>query len=151
VAERFRTSVRLEGKTATMFEVPLDIRALYGRARPPVRVTINGHTYRSTIAVYGERNYLPLNRHNRAAAGVEAGDEIEVSLELDDEPREVDLPRDLAEALQDDPEAQRAFTGMSYSHQREYVDHIAEAKRSETRARRIQRSMKKLREGRTQR
>ena len=151
VAARFRTTVRLEGKTATMFEVPLDVKALFGRKRPPVRVTINDHTYRSTIAVYDDRNYLPLNKHNRAAAGVEAGDEVEVTLELDDEPREVDVPQDFANALQQRPEAMRAFTGMSYSHQREYVEHILEAKRSETRLRRIERSIEKLCEGRTQR
>jgi hypothetical protein len=70
MAERFETTIQLEGKTATLFEVPLDVPAVFGRARPPVRVTIGGHSYRSTIAPYGGRYLLPLNRVNREAAGV---------------------------------------------------------------------------------
>ena len=65
MAERFETVIQVEERTATYFEIPLDVRALFGRARPPVRVTIGGHTYRSTVAAYGDRYLVPLNRANR--------------------------------------------------------------------------------------
>jgi hypothetical protein len=151
MVERFETTVQLEGKTATMFEVPLDVRTVFGRARPPVLVTINDFTYRSTIAAYGDRYYLPLNRHNRRGAGVEAGDRIEVALEADTQPRRVEVPDDLAGALQSNDVARSNFEAMSFSHQREYVEWITEAKRPETRKRRIEGAIKRLLEGRTQR
>lgn len=111
--ERFETEVEVEGRTATFFEVPLDVPAIYGRARPPVRVTIGGHTYRSTIAVYGGRYFLPLNRQNREAAGVAAGERISVELEADTEARTVDVPDDLRAALDRDDEARAAFDSLS--------------------------------------
>ena len=151
MGERFETIVRLEGKSATMFEVPLDVRAVFGRARPPVLVTINGYTYRSTIAAYGDRYYLPLNRHNRQGAGVAAGDRIEVTVDADPEPRRVEVPPDLAAALQESDAARTNFEGMSFSHQREYVEWIAEAKREETRERRVASAVERLSKGKTQR
>jgi hypothetical protein len=147
VAERFQTTVQVEGRTATFLEVPLDVPALFGRARAPVRVTIRGHTYRSTVAVYGGRYYLPLNRTNRAAAGVAAGETVSVELESDDEPRTVDVPEDLQAALAGDTEAAAAFERLSYTHRREYVEWITEARREETRARRIAKTVERLREG----
>lgn len=150
MAERFETIVRLEGKTATMFEVPLDVRAVFGRARQPVLVTINGFTYRSTIAVYGDRYYLPLNRNNRRGAAVAAGDQIEVTLEADSEPRLVEVPEDLEMALEADTQARRSFDGLSFSHQREYVEWITEAKRDETRRRRVVAVVERLTEGKAQ-
>ena len=137
--------------TATMFEAPVDMRETFGRARPPLLVTINGHTYRTTPGVYGGRAYVPLNRANRAAAGVQAGDEVEVVLALDTEPRAVDVPADLAAALAADTVAQERFAAMSYSHRREYVDWIEEAKRPQTRARRITACIERVRTGRPQR
>lgn len=147
MAERFQTTVQVEGRTATFLEVPLDVPALFGRARAPVRVTIRGHTYRSTVAVYGGRYYLPLNRTNRAAAGVAAGETVSVELESDDEPRTVDVPEDLQAALAGDTEAAAAFERLSYTHRREYVEWITEARREETRARRIAKTVERLREG----
>jgi Bacteriocin-protection, YdeI or OmpD-Associated/Domain of unknown function (DUF1905) len=147
LTERFETVIQVEGKTATYFEVPLDVRAVFGRARPPVRVTIAGHTYRSTIAQYGGSYMLPLNRANRAAAGVAAGDAVTVELELDDEPRTVEVPDDVRAALAGDEEAAAAFERLSYTHQREYVEWITEAKREETRARRLAKTLDRLREG----
>jgi Bacteriocin-protection, YdeI or OmpD-Associated/Domain of unknown function (DUF1905) len=151
VTETFETTIQVEGRTATYFEVPLDIPELYGRARPPVRVQIGGHTYRSTIAVYGGRYYLPLNRANRTAAGVAAGQTVTVEIDVDDEPRTVDVPEDLQKALAADAEAAAAYEGMSYSHRREYVDWIVEARRAETRRRRIEQTLERLRAGKTQR
>ena len=152
-AVRFTTRVEIpEGQTtATMFEAPVDMRAAFGRARPPLCVTVNGHTFRTTPGVYGGRAYVPLNRANRAAAAVQAGDEIEVEMVLDTEPRTVDVPADLAAALAADATAQERFAEMSYSHRREYVDWIEEAKRPETRARRIAGCVERVRTGLPQR
>jgi Bacteriocin-protection, YdeI or OmpD-Associated/Domain of unknown function (DUF1905) len=146
VGERVETTVQLEGRTATFLEVPLDVPALFGRARAPVRITIGGHTYRSTIAVYGGRYYLPLNRENREAAGVSAGETVTVEIEADTEPRTVDVPDDLREALAADAPASDAFDALSYSHRKEYVEWISEAKRADTRARRIAKTLERLRE-----
>ena len=150
---RFRARVEIpEGQTtATTFEVPVDLRATFGRARPPLVVTVNGHRYRSTPGIYGGRPYLALNRANREAAGVRAGDEIDVVLALDSEPRTVEIPADLAAALAADPAAQERFEAMSYSHRREYVDWVCDAKRPETRARRIAACVERVRAGRPQR
>lgn len=150
---RFRTRVEIpEGQTtATMFDVSVDLRAIFGRARPPLVVTVNDHSYRSTPGIYGGRAYLPLNRANREAAGVRAGDEIEVVLALDTEPRTVEIPADLAAALAADPAAQERFEAMSYSHRREYVEWVCEAKRPETRARRIAVCVERVYAGRPQR
>lgn len=142
--ERFQTTLQVEGRTATFFEVPLDVPAAFGRARPPVRVTIGGHTYRSTIAVYGGRYFVPLSRQNREAAGVAAGDEVTVELEADTEVRTVELPAELGAALDDDGAARAAFDALSYSHRKEYADWIAEAKREETRRRRVEKTLERL-------
>jgi hypothetical protein len=144
VGERFETTVEVEGKTATYLPVPLDVPALFGRARPPVRVTIGGHTYRSTVAVYGGRYFLPLNRANRAAAGVAAGETVTVELEADEEPRTVEVPAVLEAALKDDPAAAAAFAELSYSHRKELADWIAGAKRKDTRDRRVAKTIERL-------
>ena len=145
VPERFETTLEVEGRTATFFEVPLDVPAVFGRARPPVRVTVGDHTYRSTIAVYGGRYFLPLNRQNREAAGVAAGERITVELEADTEERTVDVPDELRVALDADHEARSAFESLSYSHRKEYADWIVEAKREETRRRRVAKTLERLR------
>ena len=147
--ERFDTTLQVEGRTATFFEVPLDVPAIFGRARPPVRVTIGAHTYRSTIAVYGGRYFLPLNRQNREAAGVAVGERITVELEADLEERTVEVPDDLRAALDGDDQARSAFESLSYTHRREYADWIVEAKRDETRRRRIAKTLERVRSGDT--
>jgi hypothetical protein len=145
----FRAIVEREG-TGTFLRVPPDVVADLGtRKRPPVRVTVGGRTFRSTIAVYGDDFFLPLNAANRKAAGVVAGDPVDVTIELDEEPRVVEVPEDLAVALAADTSAAAAFEGLSYSHRREYVEWIDEAKRTETRARRISGTVERLRAGRT--
>lgn len=148
----FETRVELTDKTATFMEVPLDIPALFdGAKKPPVKVTINDHVYRSTIAVYGGRYYLPINRDVKKATGVAAGDTIRVAIQRDTDARVVDVPSDLKEALKSDGEARKNFERLSYSHQREYVDWLDDAKRDETRRRRIEKTVEKLRAGETQR
>ena len=147
----FRAPVEQEG-TGTYLRVPPGVVAELGtRKRPPVRVTVSRHTFRSTVAVYGDDFYLPLNAANRKAAGVAAGDAVDVTIELDEEPRVVSIPDDLAAALAADGGAAAAFRNLSYSHQREYVEWIDEAKRAETRARRIGGTVERLNAGRTAR
>ena len=147
---RFRAELRLEGKTATYVVVPLDVPAVFGRARPPVRGTVNGAPFRSTITKYGgDDYYLVVNRQVREAAGAVAGDTVEVEVELDTKPRTVRVPKDLAAALED--EARAVFDRMSYTHRKEYVDWITEAKREETRRRRIAKAVGMIRAGKPQR
>ena len=150
--QTFSVELELLGKTATGFRVPSGVMTrLSERKRLPVLVTIGDYTYRSTTAVYGEEFLLPLNRSNREAAGVEAGEMITVTLAVDEEPRVIVPPDDLAVALLDDAIAGAAFDRLSYSHQREYVEWIEEAKRVDTRQRRITKTIAMLKEGRTQR
>ena len=144
---RFRTILELHGKTATGIEVPSDVVARLGSGkRPAVRVTIGEHTYRSTVAPMGGRFLLPVSAENRQAAGIEAGEEVEVELELDTAPREVVLPPDLTAALEAEPAVKRSFEGLSYSKQRGHVLSVEGAKTPETRARRIEKVLSTLRE-----
>lgn len=143
---RFRGTVELGGKTATGIEVPPEVVERLGSGkRPAVNVTINGHTYRSTIASMGGRYLLPLSAENRAAAHTRAGDEVEVDVELDTAPRTVDVPDDFRAALDADPTARTRFDALAYSHQRRHVLAINEAKAPETRQRRIAKSIEMLR------
>jgi hypothetical protein len=145
---RFRTTILQAGKTATGIRVPDEVVAALGTSRrPAVRVTINGFTYRSTIAVMGGDYMVGVNADNRAGAGVNGGDEVDVDIELDTEPREIAVPADLAAALDADPEAKRTFDGLSYSNKSWHTLQIAGAKTDETRTRRLARSIEVLREG----
>ena len=147
---RFHSVVQLGGKTATGIPVPEEVVTSLGSSkRPPVRVTINGHTYRSTLASRDGQFMLPISAENRASAGVAAGDEVEVDIELDTEPREATVPPDLAEALERDVEAKRYFEGLSYSQKQRHVLPIEQAKTAETRQRRIGKALSILREGRS--
>ena len=147
---RFHSKVELGGKTATGIQVPADVVSSLGSSkRPAVRVTINGYTYRSTIAPMGGVYMLPLSAENRTAAGVAAGDEVDVDIELDTEPREVTVPPDFAEAMDADAEVRRYFDGLSYSHKLQHVLAIEGAKTPETRQRRIEKAVSMLREGRS--
>ena len=145
---RFRTTIELGGKTATGFRIPEDVVAELGSGRrPAVRVTIGGHTYRITVAPMGGVFMIPLSAENRAGAGVAAGDEVDVDVELDTEPRVVTVPPDFAEALDRQPDARRAFDALSYSNQRRHVLSIEGAKTDETRQRRIGKAVDALRQG----
>ena len=147
---RFHSIVRLGGKTATGIPVPEEVVSNLGPSkRPPVRVTINGHTYRSTVASRGGEFVLPISAENREGAGVVAGDEVDIDIELDTEPREVAVPPDFAEALARDEDAKRSFDGLSYSQKQRYVLSIEGAKTDETRKRRIAKAVGELREGQT--
>jgi hypothetical protein len=145
---RFTTVVELGGKTATGLVVPDDVvQALGGGGRPPVTVTVGGHTYRSTVARMGGRHLVPLAAEHRAAAGVAAGDEVVVDIELDDAPRTVEVPADLAAALDTDPDVRRRFDALSFTQRKEHVRSVEEAKAEATRLRRIEKVVVGLRAG----
>jgi hypothetical protein len=146
---RFRTTIQQSGRTTTGIEVPEQVvEALGSGRRPAVEVTINGYTYRSTVAVLGGRYMVGVSAEHRAGAGVAGGDEVDVDLELDTAPREVRVPADLAAALDAEPAARRAFDGLSYSNKSWHVLQVEGAKTEETRQRRIARSVDILRQGR---
>jgi hypothetical protein len=146
---RFRTTLLQAGKTATGIEIPPEVvEALGAGKRPPVRVTINGHTYRNTVAVMGGAYMVGVSAENRAAAGVQGGDEIDVELELDTAPRELAVPADFAAALDAEPTARVFFEGLSYSNRQWHVLSVEGAKTDETRQRRIAKSVEMLKEGR---
>jgi hypothetical protein len=146
-ARRFTVQLERVGKTGTAFTIPFDLKEAFGRARPPLKVSIRGHTWRTTPGVYGGVALIVVNRAVKAATGVDAPDRVRVGLELDTEPRTVRVPKDLRAALAGDDAARVAFAGLSYTHRREYVDWIEEAKRPETRARRIAATAERLHAG----
>ncbi len=145
---KFQATLQLNGKTATGIEVPPEIvEALGNGKRPAVKVTIGSYSYRSTVAPMGGKFYLPVSAEHRTAAGIAAGDAIEVELALDTAPREVEIPDDFAAALAGDAAAKGFFDSLSYSDRRRHVLAIAEAKTPETRQRRIVKAMELLRAG----
>lgn len=142
---RFRATLFLGGKTATGIKVPAEVVESFGKGKKPqVLVTINGHTYRSTVAVYGGEYLLPVSAEVRAAAGVAAGDELDVDLALDTAPRVAEVPADLAAALAAQPAAKTRFDGLSYSNQRRHVLALDGAKTAETRQRRLDKILNAL-------
>ena len=145
---RFRTTVELGGKTATGLQVPDEIVAALGSSRrPTVSITVGSHTYTTTVARMGGRFLVPLSAGNRTAAGVSAGDEVEVDIELDHAVREVSVPADLQAALDVDAEASATFAQLAYTHRKEWVRWVEEAKKPETRQTRLVKTVAALHEG----
>jgi hypothetical protein len=145
---KIRALLEQNGKTAVGFAVPEDVVVSLGKGkRPPVNVTINGYTYRSTVAPMGGRYLVGVSAENRSAAGVRGGETHDIELTLDDQPREVDLPSDFAAALAAEPHAQRTFDALSPSNKGYHTALIAGAKTDDTRRRRIEKSIGALREG----
>ena len=141
----FTTTLLSNGKTATGIAVPAEVMAaLGGSKKPAVTVTLNGYAYRSTVATVDGRPMVGVSAEVRAGAGVAAGDQVEVDLELDTAPREVDVPRDLAAALAADPAAARRFDTLSYSNKRRHTLSVEGAKTPETRARRVAKAVATL-------
>lgn len=146
---KFRANVETSGKTTMGFQVPPEIVEKLGAGkRPPVRVTINGYTYRSTVAPMGGVFMMGLSAENRAGAKVTGPGPVYVDMELDTAPREVTVPPDFAKALGADSAAKKTFDGLSYSNKSWHVLQIQGAKSDETRQRRIAKSIEALREGR---
>jgi hypothetical protein len=143
-SKTFRTTIVRDG---SMCFIPLtfDPRTVFGKVRAPVKVTLNGYTYRSTIAAMGGPPCIPLRRSNREAAGLEGGETLDVRLDLDTQERVIKPPADLVKALKAIPSAWDRWRGLSYSHQREHVESIEGAKTPETRARRIARAAEAMR------
>ena len=146
--QRFRTRILQTGRTTLGFEIPAAVvDALGAGRRPPVRVTINGYTYRNTVAVMGGAYMIGVSSEHRGPAGVVGGEEVEIELSLDTEPRIVTVPPDLAAALDAEPAARQTFDKLSYSNQSWHVLQVEGTKVPETRARRIERSIAALRDG----
>jgi len=146
---RFRATILSSGKTAAGIQVPNAIVEALGTSRKPaVRVTINGYTYRSSIASMGGVFMLGVSKDVRAKADVVAGQAVDIDIELDTERRVVTIPPDLAAALDADPVAKPFFERLSYSNKRRIVEPIDDAKTPATRQRRIDTSVERLRNGR---
>jgi bifunctional DNA-binding transcriptional regulator/antitoxin component of YhaV-PrlF toxin-antitoxin module len=145
---KFHTKILKSGKTATGIEFPAKVvEALGTSKRPPVRVTINGYTYRSTMAVMNGKFMLGVSAEVRAAAGVAGGDEVDVEVELDTVPRDVTVPPELRKALATNPRAKAFFEMLSYSKKRLYTLPIENAKTEETRQRNLAKAMSELSKG----
>jgi hypothetical protein len=142
----FRATVILGGKTATGIQVPDEVVEKLGSGkRPPVVVTIGDYTYRTTVAPMGGGFWIPLAAEHREAAGVAAGQEVDVGLDLDTAPRDVAPPDDLSAAMDD--AARAAFDGLAPSHKKEWVRWVEEAKKPETRTARIEKTVAGLKAG----
>ncbi|WP_166353687.1 YdeI/OmpD-associated family protein [Phytoactinopolyspora limicola] len=128
------------------FELPFNPREVFGKARAPVRVSVDGGAwFRTTVAIYGGSGWIGLRKDQRVEFGVDVGDAVRIRIARDDEPRLVEVPAELEAALAADPEAKSAFDALSYSHRKEYAGWVAEAKRQETRDDRAARTVQKLR------
>ncbi|MDT7670004.1 MAG: hypothetical protein QOC74_2787 [Pseudonocardiales bacterium] len=143
---RFQATVELGGKTATGIRVPEEVvTGLGSHRRPPVRVTVGAHTYRTTVAPMGGAYFVPLSAENRNLAGVAAGDQVDVDIELDTAPREVTVPAELAAALEREPGARQAFDALATSRRREHARQVETAQAEATRQRRIAKVLDELR------
>jgi len=141
-ARTFTTTIVRDGSMCYI-PIPFDPRDVFGRIRAPVKVTVNGHTFRSTISNMGGPACVPLRRSNREAAGLEGAETLDVRLELDADPRTVDPPADLVRALKKTPGAWQRWRALSFTNQREAVESVEGAKQPETRARRIAAAVKR--------
>jgi hypothetical protein len=142
---RFRAVLELHGKTATGLPVPGEVLTSLGSGKKPkVTVRINGYTYRSSVGVFGGAPVLPVSAEVRAGAGIAAGDEVDVDVEPDTAPRTVEVPPDLAAALDAQPAARVAFDALSYSNQRVHTLAVEGAKTEATRERRVAKAVQTL-------
>lgn len=140
---RFRAKLGSAGHPLFVI-VPFNVRKEFGKARPAVKVSVNGYSYRSTIGVYGGKYYLPVRSDYREAAGVKAGDIVEVTIAPDTEIRKVEVPPELSAALAQDRHAQECWERLSYTNKKEHANAIFTAKKPETRARRLESTLKAL-------
>lgn len=141
ITKTYRTIVYRDDE-ACFIPVPFDPKEVFGKVRAPVRVTVNGYTYRSTIASMGGKACIPLRRSNREAAGLTGGETLAVTLEHDTDERTVEIPPELDKALS--PKARKQWMALSYTRRREHAEAVMSAKGAETRARRIEKIVKGL-------
>jgi hypothetical protein len=147
---RFRAQLQRRGPAAVVVLDEIQVATVgEGAKRFPVVATVNGYTWRSSVSRMGGEFLLGLNREVRDGAGVQAGDEAEVIIELDEAPREVDVPADLAAALAVDPQAAASFERMAFTHRKEYCRWIDDAKRAETRLRRVTQAVEMIKAGKS--
>ncbi len=150
-AKKQRFKVQLEGHAtsqATGITIPFDVHEAFGARRVPVRGTINGHPYRSTVFSMGGCYMMAVNRELREGAKAKAGDTVTVVMERDEEPRVVTPPAELARALRANKAAKATWDKLSYTHRKEWARSVEEAKRPETRARRVEKAIEELAAGR---
>ena len=147
--KQFRVTLeKHETSEATGITIPFDVEQTYGtRARVPVRGTLNGFPYRSSIFPMGGKFMMAVNKELRAGANAKGGDTISVTMECDDEPRIITPPADLARALKANKPAQAAWDKLSYTHRKEHARAVEDAKRPETRVRRIEKAIAELAAG----
>ena len=139
----FKITLLRDGNMSAI-PVPFNPKDVFGKARAPVKVMLNGYTYRSTIAIMGGEAFIPLRASHREAAGLDGTETLQVRLDLDTEKRAVNPPADLVKALKAAPPAWDNWQALSFTHQREHVEAIEEAKKPETRARRLARTVSEL-------
>jgi len=145
---KFHTTIKQSDKTATGIEIPADVlEALGAGKKPPVRIAVNGYAYRSTVATIDGKFMVGFSADHRAASGIKGGDDVDVEIELDTEPRTVDVPADLQSALDAEPAARQTFDKLSNSLKGYHVYQVTSAKTDETRQRRIEKSVATLRAG----
>jgi hypothetical protein len=145
---KFRTVILTTGKTAAGIEVPPEVVAGLGSSKkPPVKVTLNGYTYRSTVATMDGKFMVGVSAEVRQHAGVAGGDTVDVTMELDTDKREIAVPDDLQKALNKDKAAKAFFESLSYSNKRRFVEPILAAKAPETRQRRIEKTVAQMHAG----
>ena len=147
--KRFRVLIeREEGSEVCGINVPFDVEKTFGtRGRVPVRGTLNGAPFRGSLFPMGGCHFMVVNRHLRAAAGVSGGETVPVQMERDTEERVITPPADLARALKANKEAQATWDKLSYTHRREHVEHLEDAKKPETRQRRLEKAIALLAAG----
>jgi hypothetical protein len=138
--QTFSVTLREDGS----FELPIDVRALYGEARPAVKMTVCGQTFRTRVMVYGGKSYLGLWKALREQQQLRGGETLEVTIEPDRAPRAVTPPKELAAALKKSATARAGWAAMSFTHKREWAEAIREAKKPETRERRVAKAVAAL-------
>ena len=149
-AIQFRAQLQPRGPAAAIVLDDAQVAIVgEGAKRFPVVATVNGYTWRTSVARMGGEFLLGLNREVRQGAGVQASDEVDVTIELDVAPREVEVPEALAAALAADPQASESFERMAFTHRKEYARWVAEAKQEQTRQRRVQQALETIRAGKT--
>jgi len=145
---KFKTTIQQSDKTATGIQIPDDvIEALGAGKKPPVTLSVNSYSYRSTVATVDGKFMVGFSAAHREASGLKGGDAVEVEIELDTQPRTVDVPADLQAALDADPQAKQTFEKLSNSLKGYHVSQVLTAKTDETRQRRIEKSVAVLHEG----
>ena len=145
---KFRAVIEEAGGGGAFVTIPFDVEEAFGKKRVKVKAFIDGELYRGSLVRMGSTNHiLGVLKEIRLKIGKSYGDEVEISIEEDTEPRVVEIPQDLKEELDQDPEAQAIFTKLSYTHRKEYVRWIEEAKREGTRLKRINKTITMLKDG----